>query len=421
MSQIKKDLTIRSENIQRVYEYYRTHKFIVNRRYQRKLVWNLEEKRAFIDSINKGYPVPLFLLAEVEYENDDKFEIIDGMQRLNSIMSFIEQEFDYEGKYYDLEAMAETKLALDKNEILQKEPKLDRETCARIASYVLPLSVYKNKSSTELDEIFRRINSGGRLLSRQEIRQSGSTGNFATTVRKIASNIRGDVSIGDKLSLNSMKEISITNKNLSYGINVDDIFWVSQNILRREKVRESRDEELIADILGYMLTDPGSKPSSRADFIDNYYGITEKQADKDRLRMVETNLAKRTPEIVTQQFMNVYEALKKTLYEANKTFNVLINKDQTGVPRYFQAVFLAYYELLIEEDKIIQDSKKLASKLNGIGRHIHVYKGGGKWSAEDREKNIKAVKGIISTAFKNRGPNDPALNSWTTELENILM
>ena len=80
MSQIKKDLSIRSENIQRVYEYYRTHKFTVNRRYQRKLVWNLEEKIAFIDSVNKGYPVPLFLLAEVEHEGEDKFEIIDGMQ-----------------------------------------------------------------------------------------------------------------------------------------------------------------------------------------------------------------------------------------------------------------------------------------------------------------------------------------------------
>ena len=88
--------------------------------------------------------------------------------------------------------------------------------------------MYKNKSSSELDEIFRRINSGGRLLSRQEIRQSGSLGDFSTTVRKIASSVRGDVSIGDKLSLNSMKEISITNRNLSsYGINVDDIFWCS--------------------------------------------------------------------------------------------------------------------------------------------------------------------------------------------------
>lgn len=66
------------------------------------------------------------------------------------------------------------------------------------------------------------------------------------------------------------------------------------------------------------------------------------------------------------------------------TFDILINKDQTGVPGYFQAVFLTYHELLIEEGKIRgQDNKKLASKLNDIDGHIHVYKGGGKWSAEN--------------------------------------
>ena len=127
---------------------------------------------------------------------------------------------------------------------------------------------------------------------------------------------------------------------------------------------------------GYILADPGSKQSSRSDFIDNYYGITKIQADKERHRVVETNLAKKTPELVIQQYMNVFEALKQTLYEAGKTFNSLINKDQAGVPRYFQAVFLAYYELLIEDNKIVQDYSRLALKLNGIDKHINVYKGG---------------------------------------------
>ena len=49
---MENNLTIKGENIQRVYEWYCNKKFIVNRKYQRKLVWTVEEKRNFIDSIS---------------------------------------------------------------------------------------------------------------------------------------------------------------------------------------------------------------------------------------------------------------------------------------------------------------------------------------------------------------------------------
>ena len=57
------ELTIRSESIQRIYGFYIEKKLIVNRRYQGKLVWSIEEKQDFIDSIIKEYPVPLILFA----------------------------------------------------------------------------------------------------------------------------------------------------------------------------------------------------------------------------------------------------------------------------------------------------------------------------------------------------------------------
>ena len=132
------DLTVRSENIQRIYSFYISEKFLVNRRYQRKLIWTIEEKSSFIDSIMNGYPVPLILLAEVNYNNSSVYEIIDGMQRLNAIVSFIEGEFSVDGKYFDLESTAETKLMLDNGELIQNQPKMDREKCTNIASYVLP-------------------------------------------------------------------------------------------------------------------------------------------------------------------------------------------------------------------------------------------------------------------------------------------
>jgi hypothetical protein len=79
------ELSIRNKSVQRIYNFYIKNLFYVNRKYQRKLVWNIEEKRAFIDSILNGFPVPIILLAQTQREDDNVFEIIDGMQRLNSI------------------------------------------------------------------------------------------------------------------------------------------------------------------------------------------------------------------------------------------------------------------------------------------------------------------------------------------------
>ena len=91
------------QSVQSLYRDFREGRLLVNRRYQRKLVWSTEEKQRLIDSILNGYPIPLILLAE----NSDSsyagsYEIIDGIQRLNAILTFIENAFDYDNKYFDI-------------------------------------------------------------------------------------------------------------------------------------------------------------------------------------------------------------------------------------------------------------------------------------------------------------------------------
>lgn len=238
----KTELSIKGESIQSLYGSYLKETFLVNRRYQRKLVWTVEEKRSFINSIVNGYPVPLILQAEVFTERGRKLEIIDGMQRMNAIMSFIDQEFELDGKYFDLDTMADTKILKDKGDIDQKFNVLDRQICAEIVRYQIPLSVFQESGESHIDEVFRRLNSGGRHLSNQELRQAGVISKFASIVRKLSSNIRGDSSASDILDLNSMKNISITNRDLDYGISVDDIFWVKNNIITKEDLRQSKDE-----------------------------------------------------------------------------------------------------------------------------------------------------------------------------------
>lgn len=68
-------------SIQSLYRSYRDGSLIVNRQYQRKLVWTVVEKQKLIDSILKDYPLPLFLLAEkpaIQQGQSVKLEVIDG-------------------------------------------------------------------------------------------------------------------------------------------------------------------------------------------------------------------------------------------------------------------------------------------------------------------------------------------------------
>jgi hypothetical protein len=418
-SSARTTLSIKGETVQRIYDNHTRNAYIVNRRYQRKLVWSIEEKRSFIDSLRKGYPAPLILLGETSFEEAPCFEIIDGLQRLNAITSFIEGEFDLDGKYFDLQSIPETNLKFKAGELQQKTPLLSQVDCARVASYEVATSIYRFQKETEIDEVFRRINANGRHLSRQELRQAGATLLFPELVRKIATRLRGDVSAADRLPLSSMREISITNRDLPYGINVETLFWVSNKILTREYVRDSRDEEVIADVLAFMMLEP--KPPSNATTLDALYGVAEEDSDMERSKEIESAVQKRGMPAVEREFVAAHDALRAAIETARKPFTQLITGGNTArAPRVYQVIFLAFHQLINVEKMRVAKPKKLAELLDGVGGSSLKISEGGNWSATDRQNNVNAVAGIIRPAFVRRKASDPATDSWTTEFENIL-
>ncbi len=64
---MQNNLNIRGEVIQSIYSSYKLGKYIVNRRYQRKLVWTLLEKQKFIDSLINQYSVSCTLIPWSEF------------------------------------------------------------------------------------------------------------------------------------------------------------------------------------------------------------------------------------------------------------------------------------------------------------------------------------------------------------------
>ena len=141
------DLDSNPKPIQSIYIWNRENKLIVNRRYQRKLVWTLKEKQKLIESVLKQYPIPAILIAD-RNEYPGSYEIIDGLQRLQAIMSFIECSFPTEdGKFFNIQHFVTAKTYMDNgtfnpsDDYSENSQLISSEEVGRILSYNLALSV----------------------------------------------------------------------------------------------------------------------------------------------------------------------------------------------------------------------------------------------------------------------------------------
>ncbi len=93
-------------------------KFEYSEEYQRSEVWTPAQKQKLIDSILRSYPIGIFVFIK---KGKNKFEVIDGQQRLKTIQEFKKNKWKTskenalaENKYYkDIEKVDSLKTALD--------------------------------------------------------------------------------------------------------------------------------------------------------------------------------------------------------------------------------------------------------------------------------------------------------------------
>ena len=64
--------------------------------YQREFIYNDKQQKAVIDTILKGFPLNTMYWSV----NNDKYELIDGQQRILSICKFVNGEFDVDSKFF---------------------------------------------------------------------------------------------------------------------------------------------------------------------------------------------------------------------------------------------------------------------------------------------------------------------------------
>lgn len=63
--------------------------------YQRNVVWDKTRKNKFLKSLFEGEPIGVILYKPKTINGEEKLELIDGLQRMSTIKSFLENPFEY--------------------------------------------------------------------------------------------------------------------------------------------------------------------------------------------------------------------------------------------------------------------------------------------------------------------------------------
>lgn len=142
---------------------------------QRRYVWQKLEASRFIDSILLGLPVPSIFLAKTE---DEKRLIVDGYQRIMTVYDYVKRGvFGGDNKSFALsntESINEKWRGKTFSELRPEEQRKIKNS----PIHAIIFEQKEPKDDTGMYQIFERINTSGRSLKPQEIRNCVYHGKF---------------------------------------------------------------------------------------------------------------------------------------------------------------------------------------------------------------------------------------------------
>lgn len=142
---------------------YDEGELIISPEFQRAFRWGKDKQTKFIESLILGIPIPPIFVAETK---GNVWELVDGLQRISTVLSFF-------GKLRDKE---KNNLILEDTSILTELKDFNIDTLPLNFKLLLKRAVCRVeiiRYDSEFDmryELFNRLNTGGVLLSEQEIR-----------------------------------------------------------------------------------------------------------------------------------------------------------------------------------------------------------------------------------------------------------
>jgi hypothetical protein len=136
-------------------------------KFQREFVWDIKDASRFVESLLLGLPVPSIFLSK-EWDTG-KMLVVDGQQRLLSLRYFYDGVWEPTGKEFRLKGVQPEFEGRTYNALRDEDRR-------QLDDAILHAIVFKQDEPSEDEssvyEVFRRLNTGGKKLTPQEVRSA---------------------------------------------------------------------------------------------------------------------------------------------------------------------------------------------------------------------------------------------------------
>jgi len=227
------DFNCSIQNLGWFHDRYREGTLEIRPPFQRKPVWAARQKCYLIESILMSLPIPeIFVQQKTSPEGKTTFVVVDGQQRIRSVLQFIGSERDPAESQYN-------KFSLDKLEADSAWYDYafnDLQSEQRIAFFEYKFAVrYLNTGSdSEVRDMFKRLNMFLTPLNPQELRNATYKGPFISAAYELANNE----------------------------------YWAENKIVSPKSIRRMGDIQFVSELLIAVMHGPQGGSSK---IVDDYY------------------------------------------------------------------------------------------------------------------------------------------------------
>jgi hypothetical protein len=153
--------------------------------YQRRSRWTTKQKSLLVESFLLNIPIPPIFLFEADFA---RYEVMDGQQRLNAIREFFSNQFSLAS----LSVLSPLNGLTYANLPPRTKRTLDRASISAIVLLKESRSALRDATTNRVLElkkyVFERLNTGGKQLNAQEIRNAIYSGRFNDLVISLTRN-----------------------------------------------------------------------------------------------------------------------------------------------------------------------------------------------------------------------------------------
>ena len=160
---------------------------IVSPEYQRRPVWATKDQMLLVDSVARGVPIGAITLYADDSKGYDIYEVIDGKQRLTSLLRFLSDGLIIKTSQIEKAALDDDEFDVAHDEVTanyhdRRHSELDVPFRMKLGQYQIPIFLVRGDRSTAIRS-FARMNRSTYSLKPQEIRNAFFTGtHFLTAV-----------------------------------------------------------------------------------------------------------------------------------------------------------------------------------------------------------------------------------------------